>query len=166
MSFGKVIHLSIPNGRGDVAVDGGRQFELFAGRPDYDAVAFLDPSFFDQDKFLSILTRQQFHMIFDLRPKPIFRKPAYDHKAIMSYMYDRCIFYYDIGRLAQEIRGDFDDMVGTLTGILSKNSPQKFRFTLCLVDRAADEAGVVASFRQHLAIAGSTVVELNPRSII
>lgn len=165
MSTGKVIYLSL-HGMGEKPSDKiDEQFELFRRLHVPNAIAFLDPGLFNQEKFLSIIARQQFGLIFDLRIRPIFRKPAYDHRLLMHYFYNRRIPYYDLARIHQCIKSEFLAMVTDMeTSLFEKG--KEARHTLCLTDKDSNDSGVVQSFRRSLVDGGGKIVELNPRSFI
>ncbi len=56
---------------------------------------FLDLSDLDQDKLSNIITRNGVSSIFDLRSKPVFEKPKFDHREFLKYINRHDIPYYD-----------------------------------------------------------------------
>lgn len=146
-----------------------KQLDLFAG--DYEKVAAI--TFFglegvNQDIFLASLTKHAIRTIIDLRSRPVFPKPHFDHKYLMNYFYRRSMNYIESAMsrspsFEQHPLGRSGDCDRLEQWIATDNSPG---ITACIIDAAAIERGVVASFRQCVARASKGVIEVHPRSLL
>lgn len=143
------------------------QLSLFAG--DYEKVAaitFIGLEDMDQDILLRSIIKHSIKTIIDLRSKPIFPKPRFDHKYIMSYFYSRSMNYIECAMSRSSTfeprplgrAQDCDHLDRWISGDASPG------ITACIVDAAAIESGAVAAFR-HCVSTRTKMIELHPRAL-
>lgn len=125
------------------------------------------PSDFRQDNFLNIVVRNRFDLILDLRPAPVFHRPNYDHKSLMSNLYNSSVRYVDIAKIAQSPSNEFT--------LFFSEFRKKFRlydgseapfYTLCLTDSSLQAKEIVRQFRKAIREFGDHVVELHPKALL
>jgi hypothetical protein len=164
MATEKIVNLPVSVKSVDHEASSSDQLELFNLFADgFLGWVLLNPAKFAQSTFLRVLARNEFHCILDFRSKPVFQKPGYDHKSILSYLYSKGISYIDIASLAHGSRRDiaciFDDVFSS-----KKNKVYSHRLVLCLADEASVD--VVSEFRRVLRESGGRVMELHPMSVL
>jgi hypothetical protein len=160
LTFGRSDHVSVSTPSLCEPV----QLELF----DHDygpvsAISYLDIEVLDQDRLIRSLTMKSVRTIIDLRCVPVFPKPRFDHRYLMSYLYERSVNYIECAMIAmasseREASGD------SLTRWFSRGHQDGV--TACIIDDVAVRDGVVASFRKRMAKSNDRFVELHPRALI
>lgn len=140
------------------------QLELFNWRQLTQPIfSFLDPQYLDQDKFLDILARNIPSVILDLRLKPIFSQPNYNHREITQYIYNR-FNYIELAHLAASEGFCLENFGDQLKGVFSASGQKSL--TICLFDNGAMTEGVVSAFRGQMGKVDTRIVEVNPRSLL
>lgn len=153
-----------------VIVDGlhPQQLDLFTGA--YEKIAsivFVTLDNIDQNVLLGVLAKNSIKTIIDLRGRPVFPKPHFDHKFIMSYFHHRSMNYIEAVMLRLN---SFEPKplgrVGGLDQFEQWFSDERISgMTACIVDSSAVERGVVAAFRNSVADRRGRLVEIHPRSL-
>lgn len=132
------------------------------------AIAFFNLESIDQNVLLSSLIKHSIKTIIDLRSRPIFPRPQFDHKYIMSYFYHCSINYIECAMSQSpsfELRPldypkDHDRLDHWVSADISPG------VTACIVDEAAIESGTVAAFRYYIARRTTNLIEVHPRSLM
>lgn len=146
-----------------------QQIELF-GRKDNGVHSWVlvYPHEFNQKNFLSLVVRNRFDLILDLRPIAVFEKPQYNHKALMSNLYTSHVSYIDIAHLAHSKDSDFSiffhEFEQKILESHGESSPPFY--TLCLSDDSQAAKNIARLFRSAMRRFGSRIVELHPRAIL
>lgn len=162
----KVIYLKFANHGSSVPGD-SFQMDLFDFQTrDTPRIILLDPDTTNQNELFTIIARNRFEAVLDLRLKPVFRKPSYSHKEITSHLYRNNIRYEEIALLVQKSNGRLSAMQKFLSECFGSLGQASAHYTLCLADREANEAGIVMQFRSILQRLNMAVVEMHPRSIL
>lgn len=146
-----------------------QQIELFGRKGNgVHSWVLIYPEEFNQDNFLSLVVRNRFDLILDLRPIAVFEKPKYNHKNLMTKLYGSDVSYVDVAQLAHSNDFDFSsfflEFEQKILDDRGDNSPPFY--TLCLSDNSDAAIKIVRLFRSAMQRFGSMIVELHPRSIL
>ncbi len=127
------------------------------------AIAYLDIAVLDQDRLIRSLTMKSVKTIIDLRGVPVFPKPRFDHRYLMTYFYERSVDYIECAMIARAPieRSSRDD---SLTRWFSGQYADGI--TACIIDDAAVSGGAVAAFRNRMTRTSDAFVEIHPRALI
>lgn len=166
MSLEKIVYLPFSSTNAEVRFDVHYQYELFKLQDKNNYVLYLNPDKLNQDYLLKIITQQQMKLIIDLRPRPVFRKPCYNHKKFVSYLFDRSIVYLEVAKIAQNSNDTYEGYLDALRKMLILDGSSGSNVTLCLIDQSAVDSGIVTAFRQALSKFGKHFIEINPRSLL
>lgn len=138
------------------------QLELFDhGYGSVRAISYLDIAVLNQDQLIRSVTKNAVRTVIDLRSVPVFPKPRFDHRYLMSYFYDRSVDYVEFA-LAE--RAPVSQACKSLNRVLNASVP--LGLAACIIDEDAVRAGAVASFRNSLAQRAEAYVEIHPRAMI
>lgn len=146
-----------------------QQIELFGRKSNgIHSWVLIFPDEFGQDDFMSLIVRNRFDLILDLRPIAVFEKPKYDHKKLMTALYKSHVSYVDVAHLAHSNYADFFIFFSEFEEkILNRHSSEMAPFyTLCLSDSSEGAKNIALSFRSAMRRFGSQIVELHPRAIL
>lgn len=126
------------------------------------AISYLDIAILDQDEFIRSLIMNAVNTIIDLRCVPVFPKPRFDHRFLMSYFYERSVNYIEfamIKKTSAEHACDWESLNRWFAATPSNG------MTACIIDDDAVYAGAVASFRKSMAKSANGFVEIHPRAL-
>ncbi|HEX8341102.1 MAG TPA: hypothetical protein VF624_09360 [Tepidisphaeraceae bacterium] len=146
-----------------------KQLDLFTSDHEkVSAITFFGLDGIDQNVLLASFIRHDIKTIIDLRSKPVFPKPFFDHKYLMNYFYLRSVDYIECSmsrspsfeRRPLGRPGDCDRFEQWIATDISTG------ITACIIDAAAIEHGAVASFRHCIATASKCMIEIHPRSLL
>lgn len=127
------------------------------------AISYLDIAIFDQDRFIRSLIMNGVTTIIDLRGIPVFPKPSFDHRFLMSYFYERSVNYIECAMITNAPAGricageSLDQWFRT---------PLDIGMTACIIDEDAVRGGAVASFRKSVSKSYTGYVEIHPRALV
>ena len=124
------------------------------------AISYLDIAVLDQDRFIRSMIMNAVTTIIDLRGVPVFPKPRFDHRFLMSYFYERSVEYIEFAMIA---KAPAERMCAGETlnkWFTAKVSPG---MTACIIDEDAMRDGAVASFRKSMAKSTNGYVEIHVR---
>ncbi|GAA0530892.1 hypothetical protein FHS83_002610 [Rhizomicrobium palustre] len=131
-----------------------------------DKIAFIDIDEFSEDTFLRLLARNAVTAIIDIRPKPVFERPNFEHKRTVSYLYQRDINYveYAILLLSQadptnRSTDAYDELISAIQGHIRAG------LTIFLFNKEAHEIGWVQQFRNYIRDSRISCTEIHPRSL-
>lgn len=127
------------------------------------AISYLDIADLDQDILIRSLIMNAVNTIIDLRGVPVFPKPRFDHRFMMSYLYERSVDYIEFAMIRK-----------ASTKLMAADEPLNRWFaatpsssiTACIIDRDAVRNGAVAFFRQSMAESTYAYVEIHPRALM
>jgi hypothetical protein len=127
------------------------------------AISYLDIAFLDQDRLIRSLIMNAVTKIIDLRRVPVFPKPRFDHRFLMSYFYERSVDYIEFAMITKVHRRcvSADEALNRWFAETQFSS-----LTACIVDEDAVRDGAVAFFRQSIAHSIDGYIELHPRALI
>lgn len=164
----KVLTLPVSSLRREKSYANPQQIELFGERKRSIPIwVLLNPDDFVQDIFLKLIVRNQFDLVLDLRPDPVFRKPNYDHKYLMNYFYKKSIGYFDLATIAQaDSENSFNFFSELRIKFKAGNRENNSFYTLCLANDDPLTIEVVRQFRKVLRDLGDHVVEVHPRAVL
>lgn len=100
--------------------------------------------------------------VIDLRGVPVFPKPRFDHRFLMSYFYERSVNYIEfamIKKSREESARECESLSRWFTMMPSNG------MTACIIDHDAIRGGAVASFRKSMASMVSGYIEIHPRAL-
>ncbi len=129
-------------------------------------VAYLSIEGLSEQLLLQIIVRNSVTGLIDLRPKPLFEHPNFEHQKIVAYFYQRRVRYFEYALLQDTLRSSSKDGVsrrnaeGEMNGLLSDG------LTLCLYDNKSIERGWVQRTRHILQTSSSYVAELHPKALV
>lgn len=159
-----VVNLPFVEKREGQEINCGIQLELFNSeeirQPSW---VLLNPNDYSQEVFLRILARNSFNLILDLRLRPVFSRPRYDHKSVMRYFCNSELCYIDLAKIAQGKPDEFDSFFSNFRQQYRAENSSSF-VTLCLADD--DAAEIVCEFRREIHRLGDHLVELHPKSVL
>lgn len=127
------------------------------------AISYLDIAVLDQDRFIRSVIMNAVTTIIDLRGVPVFPKPRFDHRFLMSYFYERAVNYIEcamIRKVPAERVCAGDSLNQWFSATLTPG------MTACIIDDDAVREGAVASFRKSVAKSAPGYVEIHPRALI
>lgn len=127
------------------------------------AISYLDIAVLDQDRFIRSVVMNAVTTIIDLRGVPVFPKPRFDHRFLMSYLYERSVEYIELAmtKEASEERVCASDALNKWFGGAKSSG-----LTTCIIDQNSLLDGAVASFRNSMAKSANAYVEIHPRALI
>jgi hypothetical protein len=144
-----------------------RQLDLFSGNQDnVRTIVYLSLEHVDQDLLLNTFIKHAVQTIIDLRARPVFPKPRFDHKYLMSYFYQRSMNYIELAMISSLANSEQADDCNPDRLSSWMADAQQTGFTACIIDSAAIEGGHVASFRRRIARSPNQWLEVHPRSIL
>lgn len=126
-------------------------------------ISYLDIAVLDQDRFIRSVIMNAVTTIIDLRGVPVFPKPRFDHRFLMSYFYERSVNYIEcamIRKLPAERICAGESLNQWFSATLTSG------MTACIIDDDAVREGAVASFRKSVAKSATGYVEIHPRALI
>lgn len=127
------------------------------------AISYLDIAVLDQDRFIRSLIMNAVTTIIDLRGVPVFPKPRFDHRFLMSYFYERSVDYIEFAMIRKTPmkRVSADEALNRWFAATPSSG-----ITACIIDEDAVRDGAVAFFRQSMAASTNGYVEIHPRALI
>lgn len=126
-------------------------------------ISYLDIAALEQEQLIRSLVKNAVTTIIDLRSVPVFPKPRFDHRYLMSYFYERSVNYIEFA-MVEKLPTAHICARESLDNWLA--SSRRFGVTACITDDAAIREGVVASFRKGMAKAVDAFIEVHPRALI
>ena len=129
-------------------------------------VAFIQIDDLVEGTFLNLIARNSVTAVVDLRPRPVFAKPNFQHKRTVAYLFQRKVTYIEY---AFAIKAEGKQLPWTrpsasfasiLEGALSAG------LTVCLFDGESQSIGWLDRFRRQIETMPSYSAEMHPRSLI
>jgi hypothetical protein len=128
-------------------------------------ISFFDIQELTEKTLLEVVARNSVRSLFDLRAKPIFEKPRFNHKAVVSYLYRHDVRYCEYVMLT-DFRADAKsrnaftpEMTKALQEVLSRG------LIMCIYDAAAKDRGLVHKVREAVRTMPRFEVELPSRAL-
>lgn len=169
MSEKKIVSLRpSTNSETEVIVDSSPKADLFGHTADNAGkIAFLDITSLDETTLLQIVVRNSVKSVVDLRPRPVFYRPEFQHKYVVNYFLKYNILYVEY---ALHITSES----GAGPPALASHNSTNFCFEECLrrgltiglFDIEAKERGWVNRIRDSLSQSAYFTAELHPRSLV
>lgn len=142
-----------------------QQLDLFSGSLGAPrAIVYLSLNGLDQNMLLHSLIKNSVQTIIDLRGRPVFPKPRFDHKYLMTYFYNRSMEYIELAMVKHYAVGGLSS-AGTDRLSLWISRSHNPGVTVCIADDESVDGGAVTSFRHRIAASAFHWVELHPRAI-
>lgn len=144
------------------------QLDLFAGAYEkVAAIAFFGLDGMNQDTLLASLTKHSVKTIIDLRSRPVFPRPRFNHKFVTHYFFQRSMNYIEFAMSRHSLHDpqyvERSDGYDPLEQWIS--SEMLPGITACIVDGLSIESGAVAAFRHCVARRTINLIEVHPRSL-
>lgn len=139
-----------------------QQADLFSGANLQAKLAFVNIDNLDQDSLLDIVALNSVKIIADLRAAPVFKRPVYDHKSIISYFFKYGVQYVEfaVGSLQ---KGSETVALSDLASLCA--SENKSGVALIIYDGTAEREQRPALMRKFLARHEAPPVELSCRAL-
>ncbi len=129
-------------------------------------IVFVDVDALSEEILLRIIARNAIASVVDLRPRPVFMRPRFRHKRVVSYLYRRNVLYIEYAFLllsmskspytAKKKSGSADEEI---------ENALKRGLTMFLYDEEAKVAGLMDDVRRRLKRLSSFSAELHPRAL-
>ncbi len=141
--------------------------DLFGGNVEgLGKIAFIDVGTLTEAILLHIVVRNAVAAIIDLRPRPVFSRPRFHHKNVVTYFLQRDICYFEYALALQGEHRASGPLHQTANGLDHYIEEILQRgLTLLVYDDEAKERGWLDDVRYRLKRSGSFKAELNPRSL-
>ena len=125
-------------------------------------VAFLDEADFHEGSLLRLMAMNSVVALLDVRDRPVFRAPRYQHRRVVTYFHDHGIHYMEFATLHRRASAAMDLRL-VISNLVLDRAEQGL--TICFYDRNARERGLVASVKNILVTGTTNLVELHPRAL-
>ena len=130
-------------------------------------IVFLHIEWLKQEALLTLLARNAVRALVDLRPRPVFNKPRFQHRDVVHYLYERDLTYLEYGLLSKSkgkleehsrrgLEGEREEKLNTIRGR---------GLTVCLYDDTARAVGWLDEVRRLLRHVPSFHAEIHPRAL-
>ena len=126
-------------------------------------VVFLEESEWNEDSLLRMMARNSVSLVIDLRSRPVFRLPRYQHRRIVSYFHKHGIQYPELINLLKNTSAGEKTMPLEVAHVASGHA--RHGLTVCLYDASTKERGWLDSIRVLISSGPNQFVELNPRAL-
>ena len=143
------------------------QLELFSPRNSFsNHFAILDLSWFDELSLTQLIIKNDVSVVIDLRQKPVFSKPKFNHKHVVNFFENCAVEYFEYAFLKIEFNRSFSKfrkvreirnriMNGTSKGMM-----------LCLYEESIERQQYVSDFRLLVNGTNRSWVELVPSALL
>lgn len=128
-------------------------------------VAYLHIEGLSEADLLHAIARNSITGLIDLRPRPVFERPNFEHKKVVGYLYSHRVQYFEYALFQNELRPSESrndkrkKVEKELDALLASG------LTLCLYDEDSKERGWLERTRHILRDRSSFVAELHPKSL-
>lgn len=130
-------------------------------------IAFVDIGILTEDLLLKIVTRNAITSVIDIRSKPIFTKPYFNHKRILAYFYSRNIYYVEYMFLTiNQDRDRISSNIGRKSADTALNNALSLGLSLAIYDTNSSSIDLTEDFRRRLSRLSEYVTEVHPRSLL
>lgn len=126
-------------------------------------VVFLEEAEWHEDSLLRMMTRNSVSLVIDLRSRPVFRLPRYQHRRVVSYFHKHGIQYLELINLLGGNSAGAKAMPLEVAHFASRHA--RHGLTVCLYDTSTKERGWLDSIRTLMSSGMNRFVELNPRAL-
>lgn len=124
-----------------------------------------DVSNLDQEKLSNIVARNNVSSVFDFRSKPVFEKPLFSHKEIVSYFGRRKIPYYDAAYFERSLE-PFTEVLNSNEFRESLSKGLVTGLVLVIISNSLVHGVNKENIRRIMRELATNVVEVNPSSIL
>jgi hypothetical protein len=126
-------------------------------------VVFLEVTEWHEDSLLRMMARNSVSLVIDLRSRPVFSLPRYQHRRVVSYFHKHSIQYLELINLLYETPAGEKTMPHEIAHIASSHAERGL--TICLYDTSTKERGWLDLIRALMNSGTNRFVELNPRAL-
>lgn len=142
------------------------QLELFSTKMALsNHIAFLDLCWLDEVMLMNLVARNNVSVVVDLRKKPIFPKPKFNHKTTINSLKTSNIEYFEYAFLKIDFLQSYS-RIGKARQIRNRIAHgMKKGMALCLYDEHSNDSDYISDFRYLLNNMSHSWIELIPSAL-
>ena len=126
-------------------------------------VAFLDIDQLITARLFRLIVRNSVKSVIDLRPRPVFARPRFKHKEVVSYFHAHQVCYFEYALLIQSGQSQYSYLFNGDDRWL--DDALKYGLSICIYDSESVMSGWPSELRCRLKKSPSFSAELHPRSL-